>query len=98
MSAKAGKSSAPHCGHLLTNNLFIGISSTPQLFLNFWMATRCDARHTKNLESMAEMKLQQAAAKLVSKEEDRAQYRKLRELLRNLFCSIVAKHHSFELS
>jgi hypothetical protein len=32
MSAKAGKSSAPHCGHLLTNNLFIGISSTPQLF------------------------------------------------------------------
>jgi hypothetical protein len=23
MSAKAGKSSAPHCGHLLTNNLFI---------------------------------------------------------------------------
>jgi hypothetical protein len=75
MSAKAGKSSAPHCGHLLTNNLFIGISSTPQLFLNFWMATRCDARHTKNLESMAEMKLQQAATKLVSKEEDRAQYR-----------------------
>jgi hypothetical protein len=67
MSAKAGKSSAPHCGHLLTNNLFIGISSTPQLFLNFWMATRCDARHTKNLESMAEMKLEQAAAKLVSK-------------------------------
>jgi hypothetical protein len=75
MSAKAGKSSAPHCGHLLTNNLFIGISSTPQLFLNFWMATRCDARHSKNLES-------KVAAKLVSKEEDRAQYRKLRELLR----------------
>ena len=65
------------------------------------MATRCDARHTKNLESMAEMKLQQAAAKLVSKEaklvskeEDRAQYRKLRELLRNLICSIVAKASS----
>jgi len=62
------------------------------------MATRCDARHTKNLESMAEMKLQQAATKLVSEEEDRAQYRKLRERLRNLFCSIVAKHHPFELS
>jgi len=62
------------------------------------MATRCDTRHIKNLESMAEVKLQQAAAKLVSKEEDRAQYRKLRELLRNLFCSIVAKHHPFELS
>ena len=39
---------------------------------------------------MADMKLQQAAAKLVSKEADRAQYRELRELLRNLFCSIVA--------
>jgi hypothetical protein len=96
MSAKAGKSSAPHCGHLLTNNLFIGIYSSA--FLNFWIATRCDARHTKNLESMAEMKLQQPATKLVSKEEDRAQYRKLRELFRNLFCSIVAKHHPFELS
>ena len=34
---------------------------------------------------MADMKLQQAAAKLVSKEADRAQYRKLPELLRNLF-------------
>jgi hypothetical protein len=43
---------------------------------------------------MAEMKLQQAAAKLVSKEEDRAQHRKLRELLRNLHCSIVAKASS----
>ena len=29
---------------------------------------------------MAEMKLQQPATKLVSKEEDRPQYRKLREL------------------
>jgi hypothetical protein len=29
---------------------------------------------------MADTKLQQAAAKLVSKEADRAQYRKLREL------------------
>jgi len=62
------------------------------------MATRCDARHTKNLESMADMKLQQTAAKLVSKEADRAQYRKLPKLLRNLFCSIVAKRHPFELS
>ena len=62
------------------------------------MATRCDARHTKNLESMAEMKLQQAAAKLVSKEEEHAQCHKLRELLRNLLCSIVANHHPFELS
>jgi hypothetical protein len=68
MSAKAGKSSAPHCGQLLTNNLFIGISSTPQPFLNFWMATRCDARHSKNLESMAQMKFQKAAPKLVSNE------------------------------
>ena len=41
------------------------------------MATRCDARHTKNLESMAEMKLQKAAAKLVSNEWDRAQYREV---------------------
>ena len=48
----------------------------------------------KNLESMADMKLQQAAAKLVSKEEDRVQYRKFLELLRNLFCSIVAKASS----
>ena len=55
------------------------------------MATRCDARHTKNLESMAEMKLQQAAAKLVSKEEDRAQYRKLRELLRNFVLLLRGK-------
>jgi hypothetical protein len=47
---------------------------------------------------MAEMKLQQAAAKLVSKEEERAQCHKLRELLRNLLCSIVANHHPFELS
>jgi hypothetical protein len=43
---------------------------------------------------MAEMKLQQAAAKLVSKEENRAQYRKLREPLHNLLCSIVAKASS----
>jgi hypothetical protein len=75
MSAKAGKSSAPHCGHLLTNNLFIGNFLYSPAFLNFWMASRCDARHTKNLESTAQMKLQQAATKLVSKEEDRAQYR-----------------------
>jgi hypothetical protein len=47
MPAKAGMSSLPHCGHLLTNNLFMGISSTPHVFLKFWMATRCDARHTK---------------------------------------------------
>jgi hypothetical protein len=54
------------------------------------MATRCDARHTKNLESMAEM-LEQAAAKLVRKEEDRAQYRKLRELLRNFVLLLRGK-------
>jgi hypothetical protein len=35
------------------------------------MATRCDPRHTKNLESMAAMKLGQAAAKLLSKDEAR---------------------------
>jgi hypothetical protein len=47
---------------------------------------------------MAEMKLQQAAAKLVGKEADRAKYRKLRELLRNLFCSSWQRHHPFEQS
>ena len=41
------------------------------------MAARCDARHSKNLESMAEMKLQKAAAKLISKEWDCAQYREV---------------------
>jgi hypothetical protein len=71
MPAKAGMSSAPHCGHLLTNNLFIGISSTPILFLIFGWHTRCDAGHTKNLESMAGMTLQQAAAKLLSKDKAR---------------------------
>ena len=60
------------------------------------MATHCDARHTKKLESMAEMKLQQAAATLFSKGEARiaVNIAKLPELLRNLFCSIVAKASS----
>jgi len=39
---------------------------------------------------MAEM-LEQAAAKLVRKEEDRAQYRKLRELLRNFVLLLRGK-------
>ena len=57
------------------------------------MATRCDARHTKNLESMAEMKLQKAPAKLLSKNEARwiaVNIVKLPELSRNSFCSFVA--------
>jgi hypothetical protein len=49
---------------------------------------------------MAEMKLQQAAATLFSKGEARlgVNIAKLPELLRNLFCSIVARNHPFELS
>ena len=63
------------------------------------MATCCDARHTKNLKSMGEMKLQQAAAKLLSKDEAlriAVNIAKLLELLRNSFCSIVAKASSSE--
>jgi hypothetical protein len=40
---------------------------------------------------MAEMKLQQAATKLLSKVEARRIAVNKPELLRNLFCSIVAK-------
>jgi hypothetical protein len=39
-----------------------------------------------------------SGSKISQQRGDRAQYRKLPELLRNLFCSIVAKHHPFELS
>jgi hypothetical protein len=40
------------------------------MFLKIWIARRRDARHTKT-RAMAEMKLQQAAAKSLSKNEAR---------------------------
>ena len=58
------------------------------------MATRCDARHTKNLQSMAEMNLQQAATKLVSKEEIALNIASCGCCCASLFCSIVAKASS----
>jgi hypothetical protein len=70
--------------------------STPQTFLNFWMVTRCDARHTK-WDQVAKLKLQQAVAKLLGKDEGRriaVNIAKLPELWRNLFCSIVPKASS----
>jgi hypothetical protein len=47
MPAKAGMSSLPHCGHLLTNNLFMGISSTPPRFFEVLDGHAVTRRHTK---------------------------------------------------
>ena len=70
MPAKAGMSSLRQCEHLLTNKLFIRIPSTPPHLSKDLDSYDCDARHTKT-RVMAEMKLQQAAAKSLSKNEAR---------------------------